>query len=146
MVQLPTLVTRWSNSSPYGYCDTVYNLAGTTPNQLTHLQFVSFTFQHETTTYYIHVIYLRLFRISVVTVESEQLLLFVFHTDCSYTCHLECQHKVRLDCNQRDRETEKSPSPKSSRSSSSDVCCKVRKTKTSTQTFLEECSVQMMII
>uniref|UniRef100_A0A3P9N7B8 Ras association domain family member 5 n=1 Tax=Poecilia reticulata TaxID=8081 RepID=A0A3P9N7B8_POERE len=29
--------------------------------------------------------------------------------NCSYTCHLECERQVQLDCNQRDRETEDSP-------------------------------------
>ncbi|XP_069393944.1 ras association domain-containing protein 5 isoform X4 [Paralichthys olivaceus] len=38
-------------------------------------------------------------------------------SDCSYTCHLECQRQVQLDCNQRDRQREKTPSPSSSRSS-----------------------------
>ncbi|XP_035008104.1 ras association domain-containing protein 5 [Hippoglossus stenolepis] len=37
--------------------------------------------------------------------------------NCSYTCHLECQRQVQLDCNQRDRQGEKTPSPSSSRSS-----------------------------
>ncbi|XP_069393932.1 ras association domain-containing protein 5 isoform X2 [Paralichthys olivaceus] len=37
--------------------------------------------------------------------------------NCSYTCHLECQRQVQLDCNQRDRQREKTPSPSSSRSS-----------------------------
>lgn len=27
-------------------------------------------------------------------------------SDCSYTCHLECQGLVQLDCNQLDRQTE----------------------------------------
>ncbi|XP_071350493.1 ras association domain-containing protein 5 isoform X5 [Trachinotus anak] len=34
-------------------------------------------------------------------------------SDCSYTCHLECQNQVQLDCNQRDRQPEKTPSPRS---------------------------------
>ncbi|XP_035486688.1 ras association domain-containing protein 5 isoform X4 [Scophthalmus maximus] len=38
-------------------------------------------------------------------------------SDCSYTCHLECQRQVQLDCNQRDRQTERTPPPSSSRSS-----------------------------
>ncbi|XP_008318407.2 ras association domain-containing protein 5 isoform X1 [Cynoglossus semilaevis] len=62
--------------------------------------------------------------------------------NCSYTCHLECQHKVRLDCNQRDRETEKSPSPKSSRSSSSDVCCKQNETKEEEEKGTKELSAE----
>ncbi|XP_071350490.1 ras association domain-containing protein 5 isoform X2 [Trachinotus anak] len=33
--------------------------------------------------------------------------------NCSYTCHLECQNQVQLDCNQRDRQPEKTPSPRS---------------------------------
>nr|XP_043880810.1 ras association domain-containing protein 5 isoform X3 [Solea senegalensis] len=40
-------------------------------------------------------------------------------SDCSYTCHLECQRQVQLDCNQRDRQPEKPPSATSSRSASS---------------------------
>nr|XP_043880809.1 ras association domain-containing protein 5 isoform X2 [Solea senegalensis] len=39
--------------------------------------------------------------------------------NCSYTCHLECQRQVQLDCNQRDRQPEKPPSATSSRSASS---------------------------
>lgn len=43
---------------------------------------------------------------------------FCFHpSDCSYTCHLECQSQVQLDCNQRDRQPEKTPSPRSTGSS-----------------------------
>ncbi|XP_023123009.2 ras association domain-containing protein 5 isoform X2 [Amphiprion ocellaris] len=34
-------------------------------------------------------------------------------SDCSYTCHLECESQVQLDCNQRDREPEETPSPTS---------------------------------
>ncbi|XP_062254620.1 ras association domain-containing protein 5 isoform X1 [Platichthys flesus] len=37
--------------------------------------------------------------------------------NCSYTCHLECQRQVQLDCNQRDRQGDKTPSPSSIRSS-----------------------------
>ncbi|XP_070814641.1 ras association domain-containing protein 5 isoform X1 [Chaetodon trifascialis] len=33
--------------------------------------------------------------------------------NCSYTCHLECEREVQLDCNQRDREPEETPSPRS---------------------------------
>ncbi|XP_026162902.1 ras association domain-containing protein 5 isoform X1 [Mastacembelus armatus] len=33
--------------------------------------------------------------------------------NCSYTCHLECEDRVQLDCNQRDRNPEETPSPKS---------------------------------
>ncbi|XP_023123008.2 ras association domain-containing protein 5 isoform X1 [Amphiprion ocellaris] len=33
--------------------------------------------------------------------------------NCSYTCHLECESQVQLDCNQRDREPEETPSPTS---------------------------------
>ncbi|KAF7660664.1 hypothetical protein LDENG_00276900 [Lucifuga dentata] len=33
-------------------------------------------------------------------------------SDCSYTCHLECESQVQLDCNQRDKEPEEAPSPK----------------------------------
>ncbi|XP_018542263.1 ras association domain-containing protein 5 isoform X2 [Lates calcarifer] len=32
--------------------------------------------------------------------------------NCSYTCHLECQSQVQLDCNKRDRQPEKTPSPR----------------------------------
>lgn len=42
---------------------------------------------------------------------------FLCWSDCSYTCHLECQRQVQLDCNQRDRQTERTPPPSSSRSS-----------------------------
>ncbi|XP_034022806.1 ras association domain-containing protein 5 isoform X1 [Thalassophryne amazonica] len=31
--------------------------------------------------------------------------------NCSYTCHLECEGQVQLDCNQRDRDPEKTPPP-----------------------------------
>ncbi|XP_076611610.1 ras association domain-containing protein 5 isoform X2 [Chaetodon auriga] len=34
-------------------------------------------------------------------------------SDCSYTCHLECEREVQLDCNQRDREPEETPAPRS---------------------------------
>ncbi|XP_030275178.1 ras association domain-containing protein 5 isoform X2 [Sparus aurata] len=34
-------------------------------------------------------------------------------SDCSYTCHLECESQVQLDCNQRDREPEQTPPPRS---------------------------------
>uniref|UniRef100_A0A8P4GN05 Ras association domain family member 5 n=1 Tax=Dicentrarchus labrax TaxID=13489 RepID=A0A8P4GN05_DICLA len=34
-------------------------------------------------------------------------------SDCSYTCHLECENEVQLDCNQRDRRPEETPSPRS---------------------------------
>ncbi|XP_056256361.1 ras association domain-containing protein 5 isoform X4 [Seriola aureovittata] len=37
-------------------------------------------------------------------------------SDCSYTCHLECQSQVQLDCNQKDRQPEKTPSPRSNSS------------------------------
>ncbi|XP_028260743.1 ras association domain-containing protein 5 isoform X1 [Parambassis ranga] len=37
--------------------------------------------------------------------------------NCSYTCHLECQSHVQLDCNQRDREPERTTSPRSQCSS-----------------------------
>ncbi|XP_056886228.1 ras association domain-containing protein 5 isoform X1 [Takifugu flavidus] len=33
--------------------------------------------------------------------------------NCSYTCHLECERKVQLDCNQRDKELGQTPSPRS---------------------------------
>lgn len=33
--------------------------------------------------------------------------------DCSYTCHLECERNVQLDCNQRDKELGQTPSPRS---------------------------------
>ncbi|XP_071373906.1 ras association domain-containing protein 5 isoform X1 [Centroberyx affinis] len=33
--------------------------------------------------------------------------------NCSYTCHLECEDQVQLDCNQRDRKPEETPSPRS---------------------------------
>ncbi|XP_030275177.1 ras association domain-containing protein 5 isoform X1 [Sparus aurata] len=33
--------------------------------------------------------------------------------NCSYTCHLECESQVQLDCNQRDREPEQTPPPRS---------------------------------
>ncbi|XP_047203825.1 ras association domain-containing protein 5 isoform X2 [Girardinichthys multiradiatus] len=39
--------------------------------------------------------------------------------NCSYTCHLECEGEVQLDCNQRDRETEESSDLKCCSSSSS---------------------------
>ncbi|XP_034388572.1 ras association domain-containing protein 5 isoform X1 [Cyclopterus lumpus] len=32
--------------------------------------------------------------------------------NCSYTCHLECESQVQLDCNRKDRETEETPSPR----------------------------------
>ncbi|XP_014869015.1 PREDICTED: ras association domain-containing protein 5 [Poecilia mexicana] len=38
--------------------------------------------------------------------------------NCSYTCHLECERQVQLDCNQRDRDSEDSPGPKGHSSSS----------------------------
>ncbi|KAM4740602.1 ras association domain-containing protein 5 isoform 2-T2 [Anableps anableps] len=47
--------------------------------------------------------------------------------NCSYTCHLECERQVQLDCNQRDRKTEDSPDPKGlspSSSSSATPQCK----------------------
>ncbi|XP_040014568.1 ras association domain-containing protein 5 isoform X1 [Xiphias gladius] len=37
--------------------------------------------------------------------------------NCSYTCHLGCQSQVQLDCNQRDRQPEKTPTPRSNCSS-----------------------------
>uniref|UniRef100_UPI0037E8E85B ras association domain-containing protein 5 isoform X1 n=1 Tax=Semicossyphus pulcher TaxID=241346 RepID=UPI0037E8E85B len=33
--------------------------------------------------------------------------------NCSYTCHLECESQVQLDCNKRDRESKDTPSPRS---------------------------------
>ncbi|KAM3620970.1 uncharacterized protein V6R79_004283 [Siganus canaliculatus] len=33
--------------------------------------------------------------------------------NCSYTCHLECQSRVQLDCNQRERKSEQTPAPRS---------------------------------
>ncbi|XP_029908072.1 ras association domain-containing protein 5 isoform X2 [Myripristis murdjan] len=33
--------------------------------------------------------------------------------NCSYTCHLECESQVQLDCNQSDRKPEETPSPRS---------------------------------
>ncbi|KAM9859218.1 ras association domain-containing protein 5 [Aulostomus maculatus] len=36
--------------------------------------------------------------------------------NCSYTCHLECERQVQLDCNQRDKEPEDTPPPRSHRS------------------------------
>lgn len=38
---------------------------------------------------------------------------FLCPPDCSYTCHLECERKVQLDCNQRDKELGQTPSPRS---------------------------------
>ncbi|XP_042356790.1 ras association domain-containing protein 5 [Plectropomus leopardus] len=32
--------------------------------------------------------------------------------NCSYTCHLECQSQVQLDCNQKDRQPQETPSPR----------------------------------
>uniref|UniRef100_A0A3P9L0V4 Ras association domain family member 5 n=1 Tax=Oryzias latipes TaxID=8090 RepID=A0A3P9L0V4_ORYLA len=32
-------------------------------------------------------------------------------SDCSYTCHLECESQVQLDCNQRDRQPGETQSP-----------------------------------
>ncbi|XP_054473356.1 ras association domain-containing protein 5 isoform X2 [Anoplopoma fimbria] len=32
--------------------------------------------------------------------------------NCSYTCHLECESQVQLDCNRKDREPEETPSPR----------------------------------
>ncbi|XP_070707263.1 ras association domain-containing protein 5 [Pempheris klunzingeri] len=37
--------------------------------------------------------------------------------NCSYTCHLECESQVQLDCNKRDQESEETPSSKSDCSS-----------------------------
>ncbi|XP_069012899.1 ras association domain-containing protein 5 isoform X2 [Embiotoca jacksoni] len=34
-------------------------------------------------------------------------------SDCSYTCHLECESQVQLDCNRRDRQPGATPSPRS---------------------------------
>uniref|UniRef100_A0A3Q3FBU5 Ras association domain family member 5 n=1 Tax=Labrus bergylta TaxID=56723 RepID=A0A3Q3FBU5_9LABR len=34
-------------------------------------------------------------------------------SDCSYTCHLECESQVQLDCNQKDRDSKETPSPRS---------------------------------
>lgn len=39
-------------------------------------------------------------------------------SDCSYTCHLECERRVQLDCNQRDKEPKRTTSPRGQRSSS----------------------------
>nr|XP_020489961.1 ras association domain-containing protein 5-like [Labrus bergylta] len=33
--------------------------------------------------------------------------------NCSYTCHLECESQVQLDCNQKDRDSKETPSPRS---------------------------------
>ncbi|KAM8868253.1 ras association domain-containing protein 5 isoform 3-T3 [Synchiropus picturatus] len=33
-------------------------------------------------------------------------------SDCSYTCHLECESHIQLDCNQRHRKPEETPSPR----------------------------------
>ncbi|KAK2914886.1 ras association domain-containing protein 5 isoform X1 [Channa argus] len=33
--------------------------------------------------------------------------------NCSYTCHLECESQVQLDCNQRDKKQEETQSPRS---------------------------------
>ncbi|XP_037630501.1 ras association domain-containing protein 5 isoform X2 [Sebastes umbrosus] len=33
-------------------------------------------------------------------------------SDCSYTCHLECESQVQLDCNRKDREPKETPSPR----------------------------------
>ncbi|XP_041639930.1 ras association domain-containing protein 5 isoform X2 [Cheilinus undulatus] len=33
--------------------------------------------------------------------------------NCSYTCHLECESHVQLDCNQRDRPSKETPPPRS---------------------------------
>ncbi|XP_068172500.1 ras association domain-containing protein 5 [Antennarius striatus] len=38
--------------------------------------------------------------------------------NCSYTCHLECERNVQLDCNQRDKEPKQTSPPRSHRSSS----------------------------
>ncbi|XP_029288072.1 ras association domain-containing protein 5 [Cottoperca gobio] len=32
--------------------------------------------------------------------------------NCRYTCHLECESRVQLDCNRKDREPEETPSPR----------------------------------
>ncbi|KAM6947403.1 ras association domain-containing protein 5 [Lycodopsis pacificus] len=32
--------------------------------------------------------------------------------NCSYTCHLECESQVQLDCNRKDREPKETPSPR----------------------------------
>ncbi|XP_068450297.1 ras association domain-containing protein 5 isoform X2 [Clinocottus analis] len=32
--------------------------------------------------------------------------------NCTYTCHLECESQVQLDCNRKDREPEETPSPR----------------------------------
>ncbi|XP_070759258.1 ras association domain-containing protein 5 isoform X1 [Enoplosus armatus] len=37
--------------------------------------------------------------------------------NCSYTCHLECESQVQLDCNQRDKEPKETPSHRSHSSS-----------------------------
>ncbi|XP_067244334.1 ras association domain-containing protein 5 isoform X2 [Chanodichthys erythropterus] len=41
-------------------------------------------------------------------------------SDCSYTCHLECQGLVQLDCNQLDQRTEDTSAPTSQRPSAKD--------------------------
>ncbi|XP_051532504.1 ras association domain-containing protein 5-like isoform X2 [Myxocyprinus asiaticus] len=41
-------------------------------------------------------------------------------SDCSYTCHLECQGLVQLDCNQLDQQTEDVASPTPQRPSAAD--------------------------
>ncbi|XP_031718163.1 ras association domain-containing protein 5 isoform X2 [Anarrhichthys ocellatus] len=33
-------------------------------------------------------------------------------SDCSYTCHLECESQVQLDCNRKDRQPKETPSPR----------------------------------
>ncbi|KAM4587737.1 ras association domain-containing protein 5 isoform 2-T2 [Odontesthes bonariensis] len=49
--------------------------------------------------------------------------------NCSYTCHLECESRVQLDCNQRDREPEETQSPRSHCSSTAPL----RKSETKEQ-------------
>ncbi|XP_075880536.1 ras association domain-containing protein 5 isoform X2 [Nelusetta ayraudi] len=41
------------------------------------------------------------------------------NSDCNYTCHLECERRVQLDCNQRDKSPQRSSSLRDQRSSSS---------------------------
>ncbi|XP_059185478.1 ras association domain-containing protein 5 [Centropristis striata] len=48
--------------------------------------------------------------------------------NCSYTCHLECESQVRLDCNKKDREHDETSSPRR-RSSSATPQVKQKETK-----------------
>lgn len=56
--------------------------------------------------------------VKLFTLVSLTCVFCFYPSDCSYTCHLECQSQVQLDCNQRDRQPEKTPSPRSTGSSS----------------------------